>query len=58
MNDLTQKTIECISSANDLAVESSHGLLTNLHLAKVLFEDDGGVAQQAVLRQGNDDTLR
>lgn len=56
--NLTQKVIEAINQANELAVENSHQQLTPVHLAIVLLEDAEGLAQQAVLKHGNEETLR
>ena len=56
--NLTQKTVEAINQASELALENSHQQLTTIHLAIVLLEDPEGLAQQAVLKHGNEDTLR
>lgn len=58
MEQFTEKANECLKKAVDLATETGHGLLTTLHVAVVLFEDEEGVAPQAVLKIGNQDTLR
>lgn len=58
MDNLTQKTIESINKASELATESNHGLLSTLHLAVVLFEDEEGIAQQAVLKVSSPETLK
>ena len=56
---MTQKTIEIINSANELAIENHHQNLTSIHLALALFEDkDGGIAQQAVLKRSGEETRR
>ena len=56
--NLTKKTVEAINQASELAIENNHQQLSPIHLAIVLLEDSEGLAQQAVLKQGNDDTLR
>ena len=56
--DFTEKTNECLKKAIELAQEEGHGLVTALHTALVLFEDDEGVAQQAVLKVGSPETLQ
>lgn len=56
--NLTQKTIEAINQASELAIENNHQQLTPVHLAVVLLEDPEGLAQQAVLKHGNEETLR
>lgn len=56
--NLTQKTVEAINQASELALENSHQQLTPVHLAIVLLEDGEGLAQQAVLKHGNEETLR
>ena len=55
---LTQKTIEGINQARDLALENSQQQLTPVHLAVVLLEDPEGLASQAVLKNANEETLR
>jgi ATP-dependent Clp protease ATP-binding subunit ClpB len=54
----TQKVVAALSSAQELAQESSHAQLTPVHLAVVLFEDPEGIAKQAVLKVGNEETLK
>lgn len=56
--NLTQKTVEAINQASELALENNHQQLTPIHLAIVLLEDAEGLAQQAVLKQGNEETLK
>lgn len=56
---MTQKTVECLNSANSLAIENQHQNLTSIHLALALFDDkEGGIAQQAVLKRSGEETLR
>lgn len=56
--NVTQKAAEAINQAGSLALENSHQQLTPIHLAIVLLEDPEGLAQQAVLKHGNEETLR
>ena len=57
-NNITQKTAEGINQASNLALENNHQQLTPVHLAITLLEDPEGLAQQAVLKHGNEETLR
>ena len=57
-NNVTQKTAEGINQASSLALENNHQQLTPVHLAITLLEDPEGLAQQAVLKHGNEETLR
>lgn len=54
----TQKTHEAIRAASELAQDNGHAQISPVHLAIALFEDPEGLAKQAVLREGNDETLR
>ncbi len=54
----TQKTIEALNSAQELAQENSHQQVTPVHIAIKLFEDPEGIARQAILRNSNEETLR
>ena len=57
-NKFTRKTQEAIQNAAELAQDNSHAQISPVHLAIFLFEDPEGLAKQAVLREGNDETLR
>ena len=57
-NKFTQKTHEAIRAASELAQDNGHAQISPVHLAIALFEDPEGLAKQAVLREGNDETLR
>lgn len=57
-NKVTQKVAEIINAARDVALESSHQQLTPLHVAFALFNDPEGIARQAVLQVGNEDSLK
>lgn len=54
----TQKTVAALNAAQQLAQEHSHQQVQPTHLAVVLFEDEEGVGKRAVLRVGNEETLR
>ena len=57
-NKFTRKTQEAIQNAAELAQDNSHAQISPVHIAIVLFEDPEGLAKQAVLREGSDETLR
>jgi ATP-dependent Clp protease ATP-binding subunit ClpB len=57
-NKFTQKTLEALQKAQELAQDNSHQQVTPVHAAITLFEDPEGLAKQAVLRHSNDETLR
>ncbi|KAK9793452.1 hypothetical protein WJX73_009135 [Symbiochloris irregularis] len=57
-NRWTQKTVAAINAAQQLAQEHSHQQIQPTHLAVVLFEDEEGIAKRAILRLGNEETLR
>ena len=57
-NKFTQKTHEAIRAASELAQDNGHAQISPVHLAIALFEDPEGLGKQAVLREGNDETLR
>ena len=54
----TQKTQEAIKNAAELAQDNSNAQISPVHLAISLFEDPEGLAKQAVMREGSDETLR
>ncbi|KAK9916599.1 hypothetical protein WJX75_004717 [Coccomyxa subellipsoidea] len=54
----TQKTIETLNNAQELAQENSHQQVTPIHVAIKLLEDPEGIAKQAILRNSNEETLR
>jgi ATP-dependent Clp protease ATP-binding subunit ClpB len=54
----TQKVNAALLAAQELAQENSNPQLTPTHLAVVLFEDPEGIAKQAVLKLGNEETLK
>ena len=54
----TQKTIETLNKAQELAQENSHQQVTPVHVAIKLLEDPEGIAKQAILRNSNEETLR
>ena len=54
----TQKTIETLNNAQELAQENAHQQVTPVHAAIKLFEDPEGIAKQAILRNSNEETLR
>lgn len=57
-NKFTQKTLEALQKAQELAQDNSHQQVTPVHAAVALFEDPEGLAKQAVLRNSNEETLR
>ena len=57
-NKFTQKTQEAIKNAAELAQDNSNAQISPVHLAISLFEDPEGLAKQAVMREGSDETLR
>ena len=57
-NKFTQKTQEAIKNAAELAQDNSNAQVSPVHLAISLFEDPEGLAKQAVMREGSDETLR
>jgi ATP-dependent Clp protease ATP-binding subunit ClpB len=52
--ELTDKTREAITHANDLALEHQHAQLRPLHLACVIFSDVDGLARRMVEKVGKD----
>eukprot|EP00884_Botryococcus_braunii_P013589 jgi/Botrbrau1/22230/Bobra.168_1s0061.1 len=54
----TQKVNAALLAAQELAQENGNPQLTPTHLAVVLFEDPEGIAKQAVLKLGNEETLK
>lgn len=57
-NKFTQKTHEAIKKAAELAQDNGNAQISPVHMAIVLFEDPEGLAKQAVLREGSNETLR
>lgn len=50
LKKLTQKSVEVVNAAAELAQSLDHQQLVPLHLAVVLFEDAQGVAKEATLK--------
>ncbi|KAK9844178.1 hypothetical protein WJX81_007123 [Elliptochloris bilobata] len=57
-NKFTEKTLQALNAAQELALEHGHQQVTPLHLAIVVFEDSEGIGRQAVLKCANEDALR
>jgi len=52
--NFTEKTNESIAAAQELCEESKHSQLMPIHLAVVLFGEDGGLARQIATKAGVD----
>ena len=57
-NKWTVKSQEALQNAVEFAQEAGNPELTPLHLALALFDDEDGVAKQAVLKIGSVETFR
>ena len=49
LNNYTQKSLEAVQSARDLAVASSHQQLEQIHLLLALLRQEGGLTPQLLL---------
>ena len=58
LNKWTVKSQEALQNAMEFAQEAGNPELTPLHLALALFDDEDGVAKQAVLKVNSVETYR
>ena len=53
-NKLTQKSIEAVQSAQDVALSYQNNCVEQMHLRYALLNDEGGLIPQVVTKMGID----